>query len=61
MKLLDQVRRKLRAGHYAYRTEQAYVHRIERVALETSSAKIPKIRDPPRPILPGSIDQGGHF
>lgn len=26
VKLLDQVRRKLRAGHYAYRTEQAYVH-----------------------------------
>ena len=30
MKLLDQVRQKLRAGHYAYRTEQAYVHWIER-------------------------------
>lgn len=30
MKLLDQVCRKLRAGHYAYRTEQAYVHWIER-------------------------------
>ena len=30
MKLLDQVRQKLRAGHYAYRTEQAYVHWIAR-------------------------------
>ncbi len=30
MKLLDQVRQKLRAGHYAYRTEHAYVHWIER-------------------------------
>ena len=30
MKLLDLVRQKLRAGHYAYRTEQAYVHWIER-------------------------------
>lgn len=30
MKLLDQVRQKLRAGHYAYRTEQAYVQWIER-------------------------------
>ncbi|QDT00458.1 integron integrase [Adhaeretor mobilis] len=30
MKLLNQVRQKLRAGHYAYRTEQAYVHWIER-------------------------------
>lgn len=30
MRLLDQVRQKLRAAHYAYRTEQAYVHWIER-------------------------------
>lgn len=30
MEILDQVRQKLRAGHYAYRTEQAYVHWIER-------------------------------
>jgi integron integrase len=30
MKLLDRVRQKLRAGHYAYRTEQAYVRWIER-------------------------------
>jgi len=30
MKLLDQVRQKLRAGHYAYRTEQAYVYWIVR-------------------------------
>lgn len=30
MKLLEQVRQKLRAGHYAYRTEQAYVQWIER-------------------------------
>lgn len=30
MKLLDQVRLKLRAGHYAYRTEQTYVHWIQR-------------------------------
>ncbi len=28
MKLLDQVRQKLRVGHYAYRTEQAYRHWI---------------------------------
>ena len=26
MKLLDQVRQKLRAGHYAYCTEQAYIN-----------------------------------
>jgi hypothetical protein len=30
MKLLDQVRQKLRAGHYAYRTEQANVQWIVR-------------------------------
>jgi len=30
MKLLDQVRQKLRAGHYAYPAEQAYVAWIER-------------------------------
>jgi integron integrase len=30
MKLLDQVRQKLRAGHYAYRTEQAYLQWIVR-------------------------------
>ncbi len=30
VKLLDLVRQKLRAGHYAYRTEQAYVHWIVR-------------------------------
>jgi hypothetical protein len=33
MKLLDQVRQKLRAGHYAYRTEQAYVHWNRRLIL----------------------------
>ena len=30
MKLLDQVRAKLRLLHYALRTEEAYVHWIER-------------------------------
>ncbi len=30
MKLIDRVRQKLRAGHYAYRTEQTYVHWIVR-------------------------------
>jgi len=30
MRLLDRVRQKLRAGHYAYRTEQAYIRWIER-------------------------------
>jgi len=30
MKLLDQVRQKLRAGHFAYRTEQSYVRWIEK-------------------------------
>jgi hypothetical protein len=30
MKLLDQVRHALRVKHLSYRTEQAYVHWIER-------------------------------
>src|SRR5688500_9364160 len=30
MKLLDQVRHALRVKHFSYRTEQAYVHWIER-------------------------------
>lgn len=30
MKLLDQVRHALRVKHFSYRTEQAYVHGIER-------------------------------
>jgi len=29
-KLLDRVRDKLRLKHYAYRTEQAYIHWIKR-------------------------------
>ena len=33
MKLLDQVRQKMRAGHYAYRTEQAYVQWVKRFIL----------------------------
>lgn len=30
MKLLDQVRQAVRVKHYSYRTEETYVHWIER-------------------------------